>query len=74
MKIVVDYGLCEANQVCERVAPMVFKVGDDDRLHLLVEQPTAEVLDKVKQAVRRCPRRALSLVDDQGNVIPQEDF
>ena len=63
-KIVVDYQLCEANAVCMKLAPEVFRVDDDDKLHLIVERPGEELLSKVEQAVRRCPRAALSLVDE----------
>ena len=63
-KIVVDYELCEANAVCMKVAPEVFHVDEQDKLHVLVAEPSAELLEKVETAVRRCPRRALSLCDD----------
>ena len=63
-KIVVDYELCESNAVCMKLAPEVFRVDDDDKLHLIVERPGDELLAKVEQAVRRCPRAALSLVDE----------
>ena len=62
-KLVVDYELCEANAVCMKLLPEVFRVDDDDKLHLLVEQPADELLPKVEHAVRRCPKGALSLVD-----------
>jgi ferredoxin len=61
MRIHVDYELCEANAVCVKTAPGIFRVDDSDRLHVLVENPSLEQLDDVKAAVRRCPRRALSL-------------
>ena len=64
MRILVDADLCEANAVCMRKAPEVFLVDDEGRLHVLHERPPAEVMDKVKQAVARCPRGALSLVED----------
>ena len=64
MKIRVDRDLCEANAVCMRVAPEVFRVDDGDQLHVLTETPATELLDKVQIAIRRCPRRALSLIDD----------
>ena len=63
-RIVVDYGLCEANAVCMKIAPGVFQVDADDKLHLLVERPPAESMDNVEKAVRRCPKGALSLVDE----------
>jgi ferredoxin len=61
LKIVVDYDLCEANLVCMKLVPEVFKVDQDDKLHLLVDTPPAELMEKVELAVRRCPRKALSL-------------
>lgn len=64
LKIVVDYDLCEANAVCMKLAPKVFRVDDADNLHVLVEQPPPELLDDVTDAVHGCPRGALSLVDE----------
>jgi ferredoxin len=59
MKIKVDYDLCEANAVCMKVAPEVFKVDDNDELHILDEA----LRGKIEEAVRRCPRQALALED-----------
>jgi ferredoxin len=64
MLIKVDWDLCEANAVCMRAAPEAFRVDDADKLHVLVERPEGEVLEKVKVAVRRCPKRALTLIDE----------
>ncbi len=64
MRIVVNRDLCEANAVCQKSAPGVFKVDERDVLHVLVEHPSLEQMDQVKLAVRRCPRKALSLVED----------
>ena len=62
MRLVVDYDLCEANAVCVKTAPDMFQVDDADKLHLLVADVDEEHMEKAKAAVRRCPRRALSLV------------
>jgi ferredoxin len=64
MKIVVDYDLCEANAVCMDVCPECFRVEDDDTLTILVERPPEKLRKKVEEAVRLCPRQALSLVED----------
>ena len=64
MRIVVDYDLCEANAVCVRTAPDMFRVDDADKLHLLAPNPAPEQIELAKAAVRRCPRRALSLRDE----------
>ena len=64
MKIVVDFDLCESNAVCMDVAPEVFKVDDDDMLHILQEQPDESLRKKCEEAVRLCPRQAISIVED----------
>jgi ferredoxin len=63
-RIVVDRDLCESNAVCVRTAPELFVVDDDDKLRLLVERPAPDQLDEARAAVRRCPKRALSLLEE----------
>ena len=63
MRVVVDYDLCESNAICMGVAPEVFEVDDDDNLNLLQEEPPEELRPKVEEAVRRCPKQALSIQD-----------
>jgi ferredoxin len=64
MKILVDHDLCEGNALCVKAAPEVFRVDDDDYVELIDADPGPELLDKVKEAIRRCPRNALALADD----------
>ena len=64
MRVVVDYTLCESNAVCMRLVPEVFEVRDDDRLYLRTERPPAALRTRVDEAVCRCPKQALSLIDD----------
>ena len=61
MKVVVDYDVCESNAVCMAVAPEVFEVRDDDFLYVLQDNPPEELRAKVEEAVRRCPKQAISL-------------
>ena len=63
-RIVVDRDLCESNAVCVRTAPELFVIDDSDKLHLLVEPPAPDQMDKALAAVRRCPKRALSLAEE----------
>jgi ferredoxin len=63
-RIVVDRDLCESNGVCVRTAPGMFVIDDTDRMKVLAEHPSAEQMEQAKAAVRRCPRRALSLVEE----------
>jgi ferredoxin len=63
MKVVVDYDVCESNAVCMAVAPEVFEVRDDDFLYVLDENPPEDLRAKVEEAVRRCPKQAITLQD-----------
>ena len=64
MKVLVDRKLCEANGRCVEVAPEVFEVRDDDKAHVLVEQPNATLKSKLELAVRMCPRQAIAISED----------
>jgi ferredoxin len=63
MRVVVDYDLCESNAVCMGIAPEVFEVRDDDNLYLLQEEPDESLRPKMEEAVRRCPKQAISIED-----------
>jgi ferredoxin len=64
MRVIVDQDLCEGNAVCERVAPEVFKVGDDDKSRVLLERPGDDLRAKAELAVKRCPRAAIRIVEE----------
>lgn len=61
MRVVVDYDVCESNAVCMSVVPEVFEVRDDDFLYVLQEEPPEELRERVEEAVRRCPKQAISI-------------
>jgi ferredoxin len=63
MKVVVDFDVCESNAICMAVAPEVFEVRDDDFLYILDEHPAEELRPKIEEAVRRCPKQAISIED-----------
>jgi ferredoxin len=63
VKVVVDFDLCESNAVCMGIVPEVFEVRDDDFLYVLQEEPPEELRPKVEEAVRMCPKQAISIVD-----------
>jgi len=64
MRVTVDAALCEANALCEQLAPEVFHVDEDDELHILQAEVPPELADRVREAVRACPKTALSLAED----------
>jgi ferredoxin len=64
VRVVVDFDLCESNAVCAGIAPEVFEVRDDDFLYVLDEHPPEELRQRVEEAVRLCPKQAISIVED----------
>jgi ferredoxin len=63
-RVVVDFDLCESNALCMAAAPEVFEVRDDDFLYVLDEKPPDALRTQVEEAVRRCPKAAISIVDE----------
>ena len=61
MRVVVDFDLCESNAVCMAILPEVFEVRDDDFLYVLDETPSEELRPKMEEAVRRCPKQAITI-------------
>ena len=59
MRVVVNLSQCESNMAA---APEVFQLDDDDELHVLLEEPPPEMLERVEQAIRTCPKQAISLL------------
>jgi len=60
-KIVVDFGLCESNGICMGIIPEVFDLDDEDYLHVLSDDVTPENEQQIREAVRQCPRQAISI-------------
>jgi ferredoxin len=63
MRVVVDFDQCESNALCMGILPEVFEVRDDDFLYVLDENPPEEVREKLMEAVRSCPKNAISIED-----------
>ncbi len=63
MKIFSNSDICEANAICARVCPEVFRVNDDDTMTVLVTEVPEEHREHVEEAVRLCPRQALRVED-----------
>jgi len=63
-KVVVDFDLCESNALCMAAAPEVFEVREDDFLYVLDETPPDALRSKVDEAARRCPKAAISVIEE----------
>lgn len=60
MRVAVDFDSCDENAVCMGIAPEVFDV-DEGGLHLLQEYPAEQLREKVLEAERQCPTRAITI-------------
>ena len=69
MRIKVDWELCQGHAVCSEEAPEVFALeevpGRYPRVRVLQEHPAAEQRARIESAVKHCPTRALSIVEDE---------
>ena len=63
MRVVVDFDQCESNALCMGILPQVFEVRDDDFLYVLDDNPPEELREKLMEAVRSCPKNAISIED-----------
>jgi ferredoxin len=63
MRVVVDFDQCESNALCMGILPEVFEVRDDDFLYVLNENPPEALREKLMEAVRACPKNAISIED-----------
>ena len=63
MRVTVDRSLCEANALWAGIAPEVFEVDEEDELTILPPggEVPPELADRVREAVRCCPKMALTL-------------
>ena len=61
MRVIVNMDLCESNALCQGVAPDIFEVDDDDNLIVLDETPEESARDRLLEAVRICPKQAISI-------------
>ena len=61
MRVEIIRDKCIGSGSCEMLAPEVVEVGDDGVVYALIEEPPADIENRVRQAVESCPTRSLSL-------------
>ncbi|CAM5310886.1 ferredoxin [Streptomyces aurantiogriseus] len=62
-RIVVDRDRCTGIGICESIADDYFEVDDDGTLELVRDQVPHGDLERLREAVRGCPARALTLTE-----------
>lgn len=61
MKVSLDEDVCQGHARCWAICPEVFDLDDEGHAVVLVAEPPAELEDKVREAERNCPERAIRL-------------
>lgn len=61
MRVIVDFGRCDAHGSCVEECPEVFALDDEDNLHVLVAEPGEELRPQVEAAARMCPKAAIRI-------------
>ena len=59
MRIEIDVQRCASTGMCTGFAPAVFRLDEDGKASLLIEEPPEELRHEVKSAERGCPVGAI---------------
>lgn len=62
MRIDVDHDRCDGFGFCEKAAPQLLRMDDDDRLVVLVDPVPVELGTAAETAARSCPVAALRIL------------
>ncbi|HEV8421231.1 MAG TPA: ferredoxin [Actinomycetota bacterium] len=65
MKVKVDREKCQGHNRCHALAPQIFDVDELGYSVVLVDEIPAGLEDLALKAVRNCPERAISVVEDE---------
>ena len=64
MKVQIDHDVCEGQQKCVLTAPEVFEFREEeDQSYVKLNEVPPEMKAQVDQAIRLCPRQAISWTD-----------
>ena len=63
LHVVVDTLLCQGHAMCMGEAPAIFRVDENNLLHILKDPLDDADMEKVHNAIRFCPNKALSLLE-----------
>ena len=61
MKVSVDPDLCQGHARCWQICPGVFDLDDEGHASVAIDEVPADLAEKVLEAVRNCPERAITV-------------
>ena len=59
MRPEIDESLCIGDAICADICPEVFEMRDNDLAHVIDENPSPDLHEKVKEAADACPTSAI---------------
>jgi ferredoxin len=60
----IDAAACRGHGQCELIAPEVFRLGADDKGHVIVDLVPSGSADAAREAVLMCPEAAIEVTED----------
>lgn len=64
MRPEIDESLCIGDGICVDICPEVFEMGDDQLAHVINENPSEELHERVREAADACPTGAISVHEE----------
>lgn len=74
MKIQVDTDKCSGQARCEAAAPTVFQLNEEGYNDSDPFEVGEEQLAEASRGVLACPEMAITMIDDDGEVLTEEDL
>ncbi len=62
MKVAVNTDRCEGHARCQSFVPEVFRLESDEQSHVIMDDIPENLRARVDEAIRLCPRQAISWV------------
>lgn len=59
MRVTVQAELCGATATCVQICPSVFQMGDDERVRVIIDEPTGPAAALSAEAADACPTGAI---------------
>ncbi|HEX21337.1 MAG TPA: ferredoxin [Actinobacteria bacterium] len=60
MKPKINEDECIGDGICEEICPEVFELQDDGLAHVINEDPSEDLNDKIEEAIEECPTSAIT--------------
>ena len=74
MRVRVDADLCSGQARCDATAPGLYELNDEGYNDMGEREVAESQLAEASRGALACPERAISLVDDAGEPVPDDEL